>query len=161
MLGLVQVGVAIAEGRPRAVRRPRSPRPAGAASKKARIEGVLVCEMVRGGVEMVVGVVARRAVRAGRDGRPRRHLRRGARDVTFRVPPFDADEAGACCDELKGYQLLEGVRGAKPADVDALVDVIMNVQRLALDLAGRDRASSISTRWSCGPAARSPSTHWW
>ena len=37
--------------------------------------------------------------------------------------------------ELKGFPLLEGVRGAKPADVDALVDVIMKVQRLALDLA--------------------------
>jgi acyl-CoA synthetase (NDP forming) len=30
--------------------------------------------------------------------------------------------------------MLEGVRGAKPADVDALVDVIMKVSRLALDL---------------------------
>ena len=28
------------------------------------------------------------------------------------------------------------MRGAKPADVDALVDTIMKVQRLALDLAG-------------------------
>ena len=38
-------------------------------------------------------------------------------------------------DELAGSKMLEGVRGAKPADVDALVDTIMKVQRLALDLA--------------------------
>jgi acyl-CoA synthetase (NDP forming) len=38
--------------------------------------------------------------------------------------------------ELKGYRLFEGVRGAKPVDVGALVDAIMKVQRLAMDLAG-------------------------
>jgi acetate---CoA ligase (ADP-forming) len=37
--------------------------------------------------------------------------------------------------ELKGYPLLEGARGAKPADIDALVDVIVKVGRLAQDLA--------------------------
>jgi acyl-CoA synthetase (NDP forming) len=31
--------------------------------------------------------------------------------------------------------MLEGARGAKPADVDALVDVIVKVGRLAQDLA--------------------------
>jgi acetate---CoA ligase (ADP-forming) len=31
--------------------------------------------------------------------------------------------------------LLQGARGQKPADVDALVDTIMKVQRLAMDLA--------------------------
>jgi acetate---CoA ligase (ADP-forming) len=57
-------------------------------------------------------------------------------DVTFRVPPFDREEAHRMIRELRGFALLEGVRGAKPADLEALVDVIMNVQRLALDLAG-------------------------
>ena len=38
--------------------------------------------------------------------------------------------------ELKGFPMLEGVRGAAPADLDALLDVLMNVQRLALDLSG-------------------------
>ena len=36
------------------------------------------------------------------------------------------------------------MRGAKPADVDALVDTIMNVQRLALDLAGDVRELDIN-----------------
>jgi hypothetical protein len=38
-------------------------------------------------------------------------------------------------DELAGSKMFDGVRGAKPADRGALVDVIMKVQRLALDLA--------------------------
>jgi len=58
------------------------------------------------------------------------------RDVTFRVPPFGREEAERMLRELKGYALLEGVRGRKPVDVDAFVDVIMKVQRLAMDLAG-------------------------
>jgi acyl-CoA synthetase (NDP forming) len=66
------------------------------------------------------------------------------RDVTFRVPPFDRDEAGRMVRELLAYPLLEGARGRKPADVDALVDVIMNVQRLAMDLAGEVRELDIN-----------------
>ena len=66
------------------------------------------------------------------------------RDVTFRVPPFGADEAGRMVRELQAYPLLEGARGQKPADVDALVDVIMNVQRLAMDLAGDVRELDIN-----------------
>ena len=36
------------------------------------------------------------------------------------------------------------MRGAKPVDVDALVDTIMKVQRLALDLAGDVRELDIN-----------------
>jgi succinyl-CoA synthetase beta subunit len=46
--------------------------------------------------------------------------------------------------ELRGYKLLEGVRGAKPADVDALVRTIMKVQRLAMDLSGDIRELDIN-----------------
>ena len=38
--------------------------------------------------------------------------------------------------ELDGFPMLRGARGAKPADLDALVDVIVKVGRLAQDLAG-------------------------
>jgi len=58
------------------------------------------------------------------------------RDVSFRVPPFDRDEAERMVRELAAFPILEGARGTKPADLGALVDVIMKVQRLALDLAG-------------------------
>jgi acyl-CoA synthetase (NDP forming) len=105
------------------------------AHKQARIEGVLVSEMVTGGVEMLIGVSQDQlfgpVITVGTGG----IFTEVFGDVTFRVPPFDADEARRALHELTGYKLLEGVRGAKPADVDALVTTIMNVQRLALDLA--------------------------
>ena len=91
--------------------------------------------MVSGGVEMLIGVSHDQlfgpVVTIGTGG----IFTEVFGDATFRVPPFDADEARRALLELKGYKLLEGVRGAQPADVDALVDTIMNVQRLALDLA--------------------------
>lgn len=105
------------------------------ANKNARIEGILVCEMVTGGVEMLVGVSQDHlfgpVITVGLGG----IFTEVFGDATFRVPPFDAREARRALQELKGYKLLAGVRGAKPADIDALVDTMMNVQRLALDLA--------------------------
>jgi acyl-CoA synthetase (NDP forming) len=56
------------------------------------------------------------------------------KDVTFRVPPFGKDEARRMLDELQGTALLNGARGRPKADRNALGDVIMRVQRMAMDL---------------------------
>jgi acyl-CoA synthetase (NDP forming) len=132
--GLVEVGVATAKGvrdtYDELLRRARRTNP------RAHLEGVLVCEMVRGGVETLVGIthddLFGPVVTVGLGGVFVEVLG----DVSFRVPPFDADEARRMVHELKAHKLLGGVRGAAPADEDALVDVIMKVQRLSLDLAG-------------------------
>ncbi len=89
--------------------------------------------------------VAGRAVRSGRHRRPRRHLRRGVRATSRSgCRRSTRTRPDARSHELKGYKLLEGVRGAKPADIDALVDTIMKVQRLAIDLAGDVRELDIN-----------------
>ena len=54
-------------------------------------------------------------------------------DVAFRVPPFTEAQARAMIDETKGAALLRGARGRPTGDVDAVVDAIMAMQRLALD----------------------------
>jgi acetate---CoA ligase (ADP-forming) len=99
-------------------------------------EAVLVTEMVSGGVETVVGVAQDDlfgpTVMFGLGGVFVEVLK----DVTFRVPPFDRDEARRMIEEVKGYPLLTGVRGRPKADLKALVDVILKVQRLAVDLSG-------------------------
>ena len=105
------------------------------ADRKARIEGVIVSEMVSGGVETLVGIshdpLFGPVVTVGLGGIFVEVLH----DVTFRVPPFHRDEAQGMIDELQGAAVLRGVRGAKAVDEQALVDTIMKVQRLALDLA--------------------------
>ena len=59
------------------------------------------------------------------------------RDVALRVPPFDKAEARRMVDEVAGAALLRGARGGPKGDIPALVDTIMQVQRLAVDHAGR------------------------
>jgi acyl-CoA synthetase (NDP forming) len=95
-------------------------------------DGVLIGEQISGGVECVVGVAQDQlfgpVVMLGLGG----VLVEVLGDVTFRVPPFHRSDAVAMVDELKGAALLRRAG----ADVRALADVIMKVQRLAVDLAG-------------------------
>ena len=131
--GLVRVGV-VAPKEVRAVHEELLVK-ARRADRKARIEGVIVSEMVSGGVETLVGIshdpLFGPVVTVGLGGIFVEVLH----DVTFRVPPFHRDEAQGMIDELQGAAVLRGVRGAKAVDEQALVDTIMKVQRLALDLA--------------------------
>lgn len=102
----------------------------------ARIDGVLVAPMVTGGVETILGVqhdpVFGPMVMFGLGGVFVEVLK----DVTFRRAPFDAREARAMIDEVKGRVLLDGVRGAPPADIDALVQALVGLSRFAAAHAG-------------------------
>ena len=141
-VGVVKVGVATAAD----VRAAYDEllRKAKRADRAARIEGVMVCEMVTGGVDTLIGVSTDElfgpVVTVGLGG----IFVEVFGDVTFRVPPFSENEARRALDELKGFKVLEGVRGARPVDIDALVDTVMKVQRLALDLAGEVRELDIN-----------------
>ncbi|MFB7464054.1 acetate--CoA ligase family protein [Streptomyces sp. NPDC056224] len=101
------------------------------------LDGILVCQMVERGVEMVVGVTQDDlfgpTVTVGLGG----VLVEVLHDAAVRVPPFGEDQARRMLTELRGHGLLEGVRGAPPADVDALVEVILRIQRMALELGGQ------------------------
>lgn len=100
---------------------------------EARIAGVLVQEMVPAGVEMMLGIVNDPVfgpvVAVGFGGIYVEILR----DVVYRVPPVDAATARAMLRELRGYRMLEGVRGKSPADIDALVDCIVRCSWFARD----------------------------
>jgi succinyl-CoA synthetase beta subunit len=100
----------------------------------ARIEGVLVQEMVTGGHEMLLGM-ARDAtfgpvLTLGFGGIHVEVLR----DVTFRLPPITAEEATAMLEELRLSPMLRGVRGAPAADVPALADAVVRFSWLLADL---------------------------
>jgi acyl-CoA synthetase (NDP forming) len=99
----------------------------------ARTGRVLVAEEVSGGVECVIGVshdeLFGPVVMFGLGG----VFVEVFEDVTFRVPPFDKAEARRMVDEVRGAALLKGARGRAKADIGALVDTIMKVQKLAVD----------------------------
>jgi len=130
-LGLVAVGVRDEDDARRTFKRLRATAKKGAPT--AGVDGVLVAQMVPG-VETVAGIARDDlfgpVVMFGLGGVFVEVLH----DVTFRVPPFTARDATAMLDELRGAELLRGVRGQPAADRAALVDVLMKMQRLAVDL---------------------------
>jgi acyl-CoA synthetase (NDP forming) len=97
----------------------------------AKIEGVLVAPMVKDGVETILGVnrdpVFGPVVMFGLGGIFVEVLK----DVTLRVAPFSVEEAHEMIREVKGYPLLEGVRGQPRADVDALARTLAQLSAFA------------------------------
>jgi acyl-CoA synthetase (NDP forming) len=107
---------------------------AKAAMPEARIEGVLVSPMRSGGIELLVGVT--------RDATWGQVLAVGMggiwvevlKDTSLRVLPVTRNDVRAMLAELQGAKLLYGARGSKPADMDALVEVIYRTAELAQSL---------------------------
>lgn len=103
-----------------------------AAQPQARVDGVLVAAMVKGGVECILGVhrdpVLGPLLMLGAGGVNVELLR----DVSFRVVPVSLTEARAMAGELKTSALFHGFRGAPPADVDALARAIVSLSDFAV-----------------------------
>lgn len=106
----------------------------------ARIDGISVQEMACG-VEMIVGAVNDAHfgpyVMVGLGG----VLTEVLHDVAHRFAPVNAADARDMLAELKGAKILEGFRGAAPADIDAVVDVLVRVSWLIHD--HRERIAEI------------------
>lgn len=108
---------------------------ARAYNRNARINGVLLQEMVKGTVaECIVGLKHDEqfgpVVLFGLGG----VFVEVFEDVTLRLPPFDESQAEEMIREIKGYKLLDGFRSAPPADIQALCDILVRMSTLALDL---------------------------
>ncbi|MCX7136674.1 MAG: acetate--CoA ligase family protein [Proteobacteria bacterium] len=104
---------------------------------QAKINGVVVQEMVAGGIEVIVGV--------SYDAQLGPMLLFGSggvmvevyNDVALRHCPITRAEALEMIDEVKGAKLLKGFRGKPAADIDALADTLVRVSHLAVQLEGR------------------------
>jgi acyl-CoA synthetase (NDP forming) len=97
----------------------------------AKLDGVIISPMVRGGTEMILGVqndaVFGPVVMLGLGGIFVEVLR----DVTFRIAPFGIEEARNMIAELRGAAILKGARGQPPADTDALAETVSNLSLFA------------------------------
>lgn len=104
---------------------------ARAAEPGAHVDGVLVAPMIRGGVECILGAqrdpVFGPVVMFGLGG----VFVEALGDVSFRVAPIDEREARAMVDEIRARRVLDGMRGAPPADIDALAAAIAALSRFA------------------------------
>jgi acetyltransferase len=103
---------------------------------EAAISGVLVQEMVSGGVEVIVGIAYDDQLGPmllfGTGG----VLVEVYQDVALRCCPITRTEALEMVSEVKGARLLQGFRGQTPMDVEVLADVLVNVSHLAVNLDG-------------------------
>jgi len=103
---------------------------------KAKIEGVLVQEMAKEGVEVIIGV--------SRDPQFGLVLMFGLggilveilKDVSMRLLPITRRDAEEMVREIKGYQVLAGVRGKPKTDITAIIDLLSKVSNLASDWDG-------------------------
>lgn len=101
---------------------------------KARINGVLVQEMVTDCTECIVGM--KRDAQFG----PTIMFGLGGifvevfQDVSLRVAPLTELDAAQMIQEVKGYKILAGARGRPRADVEAVKDVLLKMSHLSLDL---------------------------
>ncbi len=106
---------------------------AKAYKSSAKLDGVQIQQMVSGGQEVIVGAVTDpsfgKLVAFGLGG----ILVEVLKDVTFRLAPATRADALAMLDGIKAAEILNGVRGAKPVDRDALAKIIVNVSELTGD----------------------------
>ena len=95
-----------------------------------RHEGFLVQRMIEPGVEMLVGVVADAVfgpvIACGAGGVQTEIMR----DVAVRLAPLAASQASEMVRSLAIFPLLTGYRGAAPADLLSLEDLLLRVSAL-------------------------------
>jgi acetyltransferase len=103
---------------------------------EAAIRGMLVQEMVPSGVEVILGMT--------RDPQFGPIIMFGLggifveifKDVSFCFPPISRDEAYRMIAKTKAIKLLQGARGKKEADIEALIDTIVKFSLLCQDTSG-------------------------
>ena len=99
----------------------------------AKIVGVLVQEMAPQSTEVIVG--------ATKDPQFGPTLMFGLggifveilKDVIFRIAPITEDEAREMITAVKAYPLLKGYRNTPPADIEAIVKILLNTSRLVME----------------------------
>jgi acetyl coenzyme A synthetase (ADP forming)-like protein len=138
--------------------------------QRASFDGVLLQQMVTGGVEAYLGMTQAPGFGAllgfGMGGIAVEVWK----DVAFRVHPLTPTDAEEMIDQIRGKVLLQGFRGAPAADRAALIGAILRVSRLVGDVPEIQEMDinplmampkgqgviAVDARIRVGPAAQSP-----
>lgn len=97
------------------------------------LEGVIIQEMVKGNREMVCGIAT------DPQYGPMMMFGLGGvfievmKDVTFRMAPLTDIDAKEMVKSVKSYELLEGARGTKPAQIDQIEETLLRLSQLVND----------------------------
>jgi acyl-CoA synthetase (NDP forming) len=100
---------------------------------EARINGVAVQEMVTGGTEVIAGMSQDSqfgpTIAFGLGGIFVEVLK----DISLRVTPLSRSDAKKMVRQIKGYPILEGIRGKARADIEAVEDLLSKLSQLSED----------------------------
>lgn len=100
---------------------------------EAKINGVLVQEMVIQGKETILGAkfdpILGQLIMFGLGGIYVEVLK----DVVFRLAPIEGSEAARMIESVRTIKLLEGVRGEKPHDLNAIKESLQRLSQLITD----------------------------
>jgi acyl-CoA synthetase (NDP forming) len=117
---------------------------AGSKCPTARIDGILVQEMVQDGVEFILGMTYDEQfgplVVCGAGGVNVEVFK----DVAVGLPPLTSDQVRDMLHRLDAGRLLGGFRGAPPADVDALVECCVRFSQFVAATDGRIAAIDLN-----------------
>jgi acyl-CoA synthetase (NDP forming) len=99
----------------------------------AKVVGVLVQEMAPQSTEVIVGAI--------KDPQFGQTLMFGLggifvellNDVTFRIAPITQEDAQEMVTKVKAYPLLKGYRNTPPADIDTIINILLNTSKLVMD----------------------------
>ena len=98
--------------------------------KPEDMQGVIIQKMVQGGIEVIVGVTQHPAfgplIMFGLGGIYAELFK----DVTFSIHPLTDLDAHDMVRAVKAYQLLEGWRGSKRADIPSIEDLLLRISAL-------------------------------
>ncbi len=100
---------------------------------EAKIDGVLVTEMIPKGQEVILGIKRDPSfgpvVMFGLGG----IFVEIFKDVSFRVLPVGKNDALSMLEEIKSSPLLHGARGTKPSDIESLQETIIRLGQMAME----------------------------
>jgi len=100
---------------------------------KAKIDGFFVQQMLKNGYEIIVGgkrdEVFGPVVMIGFGG----IFVEIFDDVAFRVVPISKEDVMDMINEIKAGKILKGFRGRKPADVNAIADVVLKTAKILIE----------------------------
>jgi len=105
-------------------------------NREAKIEGVIAYPVISKEVEVIVGMIKDShfgpVAMFGMGGIYVEVLK----DVSFRIIPLEEKDAEEMITEIKGYEILKGIRGEPPRDIKAIKEVLMKISKLTMENPG-------------------------
>jgi acyl-CoA synthetase (NDP forming) len=102
-------------------------------NKKAQICGIIAYKIIPQETEIIIGMMKDPhfgpVIMFGLGGIFVEVLK----DISFRILPIEERDAREMIAEIKGYEILKGIRGEPPRDIQAIEEVLMKVSKLTME----------------------------